>query len=361
MHISDTIEQLLENKIAFVAFRHPDAKEPQFMAGGEFISEKKLKKTPKAGFIFFPFHANEESPALIYEPEIEVSGWEATLPLNQLNPAQNANYSKTTKPYIATKTEYLKQAGQLIASLNHEKIDKVVLSRVLAHPFEHKPYWGKIFRKLCLTYPKAFVYLLSDGNGLFWMGATPETLLQVNQNQAYTMALAGTQAVKNTKSSTYQWPKKELEEQQYVVDYIHKLLRVSGVENPEISATSTQIAGKMAHLITHFDFKLPPQLSALGLAQKLHPTPAICGSPTSEALAMILNTENHNRAYYTGFLGSFKDKSNAHVFVNLRCMQVVDDMAYIYVGGGLTADSVAEKEWEETVLKSGTILSLFSK
>ena len=108
----------------------------------------------------------------------------------------------------------------------------------------------------------------------------------------------------------------------------------------------------------------------------MHPTPAVCGYPKQKAKDFILQNETYSRAYYTGFLGELNLKqsktrntnrrnveNNAYAtvktysnfYVNLRCMQFKDDKALIYVGGGITKDSVAENEWEETLNKTKTI------
>ena len=84
----------------------------------------------------------------------------------------------------------------------------------------------------------------------------------------------------------------------------------------------------------------------------LHPTPAVCGLPKEEAKQFILDNELYNRDFYTGFLGELNLKGQTNLYVNLRCMQLKDNRISIYVGGGITADSNAENEWEETVIKA---------
>ena len=97
------------------------------------------------------------------------------------------------------------------------------------------------------------------------------------------------------------------------------------------------------------------------LIDKLHPTPAVCGLPKETAKQFILKNEGYDREFYTGFLGelnidfrTFK-KDNSDLFVNLRCMEVEKNTATIYVGCGITKDSIPEMEYIETVNKSMTI------
>ena len=111
----------------------------------------------------------------------------------------------------------------------------------------------------------------------------------------------------------------------------------------------------------------------------MHPTPAVCGLPKEAAKAFILENENYNREFYTGFLGELNfeaqlkprsgkrnienrayaiTKTSTQLYVNLRCMQLDGNNASIYVGGGITESSDAESEWHETVSKSLVIKSI---
>jgi isochorismate synthase len=97
------------------------------------------------------------------------------------------------------------------------------------------------------------------------------------------------------------------------------------------------------------------------LLNNLHPTPAICGSPTKEALEIICSVEKHDREYYAGFLGPVGMENPIMLFVNLRCMQITDTNLILYAGGGITLESNPVDEWYETEIKAGTLLSVIKK
>jgi isochorismate synthase len=103
-----------------------------------------------------------------------------------------------------------------------------------------------------------------------------------------------------------------------------------------------------------------PRLLALAnqVLHSLHPTSAVCGMPKQEALSFILEKEGYNRAFYSGFLGPVHLQGQSNLFVNLRCMQLQKTSAILYVGAGITQDSIPCAEWDETVLKSKTLLSV---
>ena len=106
---------------------------------------------------------------------------------------------------------------------------------------------------------------------------------------------------------------------------------------------------------TDFKFNLNGT-SPLTLAFEIHPTPAVCGVPTIEALKKIKHIELHDRALYAGIIGVV-DEENANLYVNLRCAQFTQGKAHLYVGGGLTSQSDPEAEWEETERKALTLIN----
>ena len=114
-------------------------------------------------------------------------------------------------------------------------------------------------------------------------------------------------------------------------------------------------AGNVYHLKSVFDsaYKIDP----VEVALMLHPGPAISGYPITPALDFISKTENHDREYYCGFLGPITAQKTS-LYINLRCMRLFANAACLYVGGGYTEDSIIEKEWEETELKSQTLLTV---
>ena len=94
------------------------------------------------------------------------------------------------------------------------------------------------------------------------------------------------------------------------------------------------------------------------LLDTLHPTPAVCGLPKESSKSFILANENYDRTYYTGFLGEINVDLETALYVNLRCVEIVGTTAIIYVGGGITLESIPENEWSETSNKTFTIKSI---
>ena len=77
--------------------------------------------------------------------------------------------------------------------------------------------------------------------------------------------------------------------------------------------------------------------------------------PKAPALAFLKANEGYDRSYYTGFLGPVGFDGATDLFVNPRPSKIVGDTAYLYVGGGIVAQSKPDVEWQETVEKSKTV------
>ncbi len=258
-------------------------------------------------------------------------------------------------PFETSQQEYLKQAKNIIDSFDKD-FPKAVLSRVQIENNPKNFDAGSFFIKLQEVYPNAFCHIINIPGAGTWAGATPETLLRINESSAQSISLAGTKPFQIT---DIHWEEKELEEQQIVTDYIESVLKGFEIQDYKKEEVQNLKAGNAIHLATKFGFERSKIENHLGdFISQLHPTPAVCGLPKEKALNIILQTENHNREYYAGFCGPINMKEKTDLFVNLRCMKIMKENLAIYVGGGLTAQSDPLDEWDETLLKAETLLSI---
>ncbi len=240
-------------------------------------------------------------------------------------------------------------------SIREGTLEKVVVSRRFSVPMTSEVLSAAA--TMIQAYPDAFTYLFHHPDAGTWMGATPEVLLKSRSGIGQTIALAGTRSG-DPSEKRYRWTDKERHEQQVVADYILERIRAQNLR-VEASPVRDIRAGELWHLGTVIRAELSPA-KAPELLKSLHPTPAVCGLPKQEALSFIGQYENYNREYYTGYLGEvgLDGPDSFEFYVNLRCMQIRNGRAHIYVGGGITAESEAVSEWEETQQKSTTMLSL---
>lgn len=258
---------------------------------------------------------------------------------------------KTARPYVFTQREYLQQAHAFLNGIHQMSLGKAVFSRIKSTSFDGNKALA-LFEKLCDQYPRALVYLLSSELTGTWIGASPEVLLEAHDQYLFTMSLAGTRKASEEGS----WGEKELIEQELVTDFITDQLKELQVDEIEAAGPYDFEAGPVTHLRTDISASLSG-ISPWTAALRLHPTPAVSGLPRPAAIALIGSAETHDRELYTGMFG-FVSGSSSRLFVNLRCAQLQEKQAYLYLGGGFTPQSVPELEWQETENKSRTLLNV---
>ncbi|MDX8553786.1 chorismate-binding protein [Tenacibaculum sp. 1B UA] len=341
MSIFLNIKEAFNIELPFVTYRKPNCTiiKGWFQQNNDLITSENYNES---GFIFAPFD-NREKAILIPKNQSTYIEEEITIGDTQTN---NNNHA----PDTASEKSHIQLVERGITAIKNQQFKKVVLSRKEKIEVSNFSLIDT-FQKLLNNYPTAFVYVWYHPKIGLWLGATPETLVSIKNKSFTTMALAGTQVYNGTTNVT--WQPKELEEQQFVTDYITNNLSDISSEITK-SGIETIKAGKLLHLRTVLNGKL--KTNTASLIKSLHPTPAVCGMPLEASKQFILNNENYHRSFYTGFLGELNiNDKESNLFVNLRCMEVSNNTVYIYVGGGITNDSNAIKEWQETVAKTTTM------
>jgi len=254
-------------------------------------------------------------------------------------------------PDETTKKSFENLVVKGIQAIEDNQFKKVVLSRKESVDLANFDLINA-FENLVQLYPTTFVYCFFHPKAGTWLGATPEQLLKANDTEFQTIALAGTQ--KDNGSNEVVWPKKEQEEQQFVTDYIVE--KVKNVASEVLVSQPYSLkAGSIWHIKTDISGILNSSSSLREVALLLHPTPAVCGYPKDKSKVFILENENYDRTFYTGFLGELNIEDQTDLFVNLRCMEIEGAQAHLFMGCGITKDSVPEKEWEESCNKSMTM------
>ena len=272
--------------------------------------------------------------------------------------AASVTAAPAAPPHCTPRTDYEALVARAVDAIAAGEARKIVLSRADCRPLP--PGLDLVGRAEALArrYPDAFVALVSLPGAGTWITASPETLLRVSGGQATTMALAGTQwPDPSLPLAALEWPAKIVEEQGLVALFVRAAFAEAGLHNVTETAPRTVSAGHLRHLRS--DFAAPvaaPDAPALArLVRALHPTSAVCGLPRDPARAFLACHEGYDRRAYTGFLGPAGFEEGTHLFVNLRCAQVLGDTLCLYVGGGIVAGSDPALEWTETEEKARVI------
>jgi isochorismate synthase len=254
-------------------------------------------------------------------------------------------------PSASSRKSFEELVAKGIQAIGNNQFKKVVLSRketIIVFDFDI----FLAFKNLVHLYPNTFVYCFHHPKIGTWLGATPEQLLKANDGYFETISLAGTQ--KDTGLTDIFWQKKEQEEQQFVTDYIIDKVKNIGSEI-KVSKPYSFKAGNVWHIKTDISGNFNSEFGLKKIVQLLHPTPAVCGLPMHESKAFILENEDYGRTFYTGFLGEINIDDQTDLFVNLRCMEIEKSHTHLFMGCGITKDSIPEKEWEESINKSATM------
>ena len=247
-----------------------------------------------------------------------------------------------------SKGDYLNLVQKAVNSCKNNVLEKVVLSRTKAHKLSSiSPV--KMFHKLCEEYPLASVYMILIDGFTMWIGATPECLMELNGDSFRTMSLAATRPI----NFDGKWGIKEKEEQELVTRDIVQMLDALGCQRINVGDLKTLAAGPVEHLCSFIE-AFHPLNNAVKTARSLHPTPAVGGLPRAQSKAFILQQENYNRSFYSGYFGWEKDNRSIF-YVNLRCMEIGSNGILSYAGAGITSKSKPEDEWNETEEKLKTL------
>jgi isochorismate synthase len=261
------------------------------------------------------------------------------------------------------KESYCRLVEEAIQQIREGQLQKVVCARSKSLPAPEGFQPLSLFQSLARTYKNAFVSFVSIPGTGSWMGASPETLIRINRQKTFhTMALAGTQP-KSAASSPAEavWRQKEIEEQALVSRYIINCFKKIRLREFSEDGPRTVVAGNLMHLRTDFSVDMQEaDFPALGsvMLSLLHPTSAVCGMPRAAAKSFLQEKEALDRQFFAGFLGPVKLQEKTSLFVNLRCMQLLENELMLYAGAGITANSNPEKEWQETEDKCSTLAAL---
>lgn len=254
----------------------------------------------------------------------------------------------------------VKSALKLIES---QYFSKIVLSQAI-NVISKTPFsLIDSLNNLRLTYPGCYVFSTSNGKGQNFIGASPERLISIHNNQLVTDALAGSAPRGKTEVEDGNLGKgllnseKDLREHQVVIDFIVDRLSKLGI-NPDFSPVPRLLQlSNIQHLWTPIRARIPREIHLLKILAQLHPTPAVAGVPRDIALQQIRGCESCDRSLYAAPLGWIDRTGNGEFAVGIRSALIDGDRAILYAGAGIVAGSEPEKELAEIQLKLQALLN----
>lgn len=241
-------------------------------------------------------------------------------------------------------------------------LDKVVLSRVAELRFDEPVAIDSAIARLRERYAGCYIFLFEPQPQLAFFGATPELLVQVRGQQLRTMALAasirrGRDAAEDAvlAQRLMNDPKERYEHGVVVAGLRERLTPIAdALTIPEAPGILT--LANIQHLCTLVSAHLRDRCDVLTLVARLHPTPALGGTPAEEAIAFIQRHEPVPRGWYASPVGWITPDFDGTFAVAIRSAVAQRERAWLYSGAGVVAESTPQREWDETALKFRPLL-----
>ena len=254
--------------------------------------------------------------------------------------------------------EWMHKVAEVADEIRHGAYEKVVLARSVQVTRDASSAFavGAILDRLRQSYPSTYIFALQRGQR-FFVGATPERLVQAQNGQIHTMALAGSTPRGTTLEEDERLGSALLQSEKNSVEHAIVVARVREALLAHCSAVHVSDTPRLLKLknVQHLETPIVGTLLAgrciLDVLTDLHPTPAVGGFPREAALATIRRIEELDRGWYAGPLGWIGAGGHGEFAVALRSGLVAAQEATLFAGCGIVGDSNPQSEYAESCLK----------
>jgi menaquinone-specific isochorismate synthase len=333
----------------------------------EFKINNNVHGSGTGPLLFASFAFDSTSPSVLVIPEIVLGQkngkswitWIGDKNQPGLEKISNSSISGEITWQEAAKDEevWRQQVTKAITAIKDGLVEKVVLARDLTATSTKEIDARTLLQRLEIEYPSTWLFLV---NGL--VGATPELLVRLSKSLVTSRVLAGTIRKSGNEdrdlalAASLAKSSKDLEEHEYAVKSVADGLApfCSSTNVPE-SPFVLHLANVM-HLATDVTGVLNSsarQADVFTLIEQLHPSAAVCGTPTEVAKKYISQLEQMDRGRYSGPVGWIDAQGDGEIAIALRCGLLSEDRKSIriFAGCGIVADSNPEKEFAESQSK----------
>jgi anthranilate synthase component 1 len=240
---------------------------------------------------------------------------------------------------------------------------QALLSRRIDVPLDFEP--SDLYRALRALNPSPYMYhLVLDGTEI--VGSSPELLVRVSDSHITLRPIAGTRRRGHTKTEDEQLSaelladEKERAEHVMLVDLgrndVGRVARYGTVKVTELMKVEKY--SHVLHIVSQVEGDLREGLSALDVFRATFPAGTMTGAPKVRAMQIIDELEPATRGPYAGAIGYIAaGGKRMDLAITIRTCIITDGVASVQAGAGIVADSVPEREWEETQAKAQVLLS----
>ncbi len=238
---------------------------------------------------------------------------------------------------------------------------QIVLSQRLEAPFKKDPI--DIYRALRSVNPSPYMFYISF-KGFKLIGSSPEIMVRKEGDIAEIRPIAGTRPRGKDEKEDKALEKelladpKERAEHLMLVDLgrndLGRACKAGSVKVSEFMVIERY--SHVMHIVSDCLGKLKPGADALNLLKASFPAGTVSGAPKIRAMEIIDELEKTKRGPYAGCVGYISFSGNLDTCITIRTILLKDNKAYIQAGAGLVADSIPEKEYQETINKAKAML-----
>lgn len=281
----------------------------------------------------------------VLRAQVEQLVWPAARP----DVALPSAVARTDRPGPAT---WKRMVDWALEAIGDDRLQKVVLARQSVFDFLDTLPPVELLRRLHDATPNCFHFLIQPEDAVAFVGASPEQLFRRNGPRIETEAIAGTRSRGDSAQADAALRNELLEsekdrrEHAFVVQAIRDRLATLCTAVQQDASVSELRLARGRHLRSQFEGDLRNGVTTLDAVRALHPTPAIGGVPTDDALQAIRTQEPFARGWYAGPVGWIGPDA-AEFAVAIRSGLVRDNTLALYSGAGIVDGSVPDREWEE--------------
>ncbi|UOE92337.1 anthranilate synthase component I [Alkalihalobacillus sp. LMS39] len=221
----------------------------------------------------------------------------------------------------------------------------------------------ELYRVLRMINPSPYLFYVKV-NGYEIVGSSPERLVQVQDSHVEIHPIAGTRPRGKTETEDEQLAEdlladeKERAEHYMLVDLarndIGRVAKYGTVETPTLLEIGK--FSHVMHIISKVTGKLSDVVHPIEALQSSFPAGTVSGAPKIRAMEILHEIEPTKRGIYAGAIGYLGYDGNIDSCIAIRTMVIKDKKVYVQAGAGIVADSVPEKEWEETRNKAKALI-----
>ncbi|MGB5407912.1 MAG: isochorismate synthase [Thiogranum sp.] len=260
-----------------------------------------------------------------------------------------------------TDTSWTEAVQRAIDSIKSGQLDKVVTARRVRLEASRSFEATKILSRLARLYPSCLLLAIKLGGNTV-ISATPERLATLRNRSIRCDALGGTTSRSQDSGRDRQLALRLLNSHKTQHEHALVVKSIQAALEPlcrQLALPDTPAVVKLRnlqHLWTGIKGTLRSGVSLLDAARRLHPTPAVAGTPTATACRWLQDHENLARGWYSGIVGWLQPNGDGELSVLLRCAVLQGRSAELFAGAGIVADSDPQAELQETEIKLRAML-----